>query len=625
MLQFKSIGQRIAAFVIAILLVVCAGLGIISYTRSSGAVVNEVERSLVQLAEECAAKIESELERKLDVFRVLANLEVICSPETELEEKLSVLRREAQRNDSLNIAFSYSNGAAITVDYVEMQIGDREYFQKAMQGEANMSDPIISREDGTMVMVNIAPVYYGSRITGAVFGTNDAAFLTDFTDQMGFGERGYAFITNSTGLLIAHENRDFIYDQVDFREMAKTDPDYEELARLIDKMVAGEKGVESYYFQGEKRYMAYQPIGNTGWSLAVGSFENEILAGVRQLRNVIMAVSLGALVLGVLLALWLGRAISSPIKDASTFADNMSYGDFSNELPSSVLNMKDEIGILARSFDRMQKSLREMLSKVKAGSVKVHQSSESLAASSEEMSASLEEVASSANEFSSGASNLSEGANEMHKMGIQISERAQDGYGAVEKAVSQMGDISENVANLKENVSSLNAQVENIGSIVGTIKGIAEQTNLLALNAAIEAARAGEQGRGFAVVAEEVRKLAEQSASSAEEITKIITSIQYESRNVAEQMSESVKSVENGTEAVFYAGDILKQIIDQIQGIVGRIEQVASVAQEIGAGSEEVSAAVEEQTATMNEIANSASDLQGLVDELNNAIAAFKF
>ena len=338
-----------------------------------------------------------------------------------------------------------------------------------------------------------------------------------------------------------------------------------------------------------------------------------------------MAVSLGAIVLGVLLALWLGRAISSPIKEVSKFADNMSYGDFSNELPSFILNMKDEIGILAHSFDRMQKSLREMLSKVKAGSVKVHQSSESLAASSEEMSASLEEVASSANEFSSGANSLSEGASEMHKMGIQISERAQDGYGAVEKAVSQMGDISENVANLKETVSSLNIQAENIGSIVGTIKGIAEQTNLLALNAAIEAARAGEQGRGFAVVAEEVRKLAEQSASSAEEITKIIISIQDESRNVAEHMSESVKSVENGTKAVFYAGDILKQIIDQIQEIVGRIEQVASVAQEIGAGSEEVSAAVEEQTATMNEIANSASDLQGLVDELNNAIAAFKF
>ena len=154
--------------------------------------------------------------------------------------------------------------------------------------------------------------------------------------------------------------------------------------------------------------MAYHPIGNTGWSLAVGSFENEILAGVRQLRNIIMAVSLGALVLGVLLALWLGRAISSPIKEGSKFADTMSYGDFSNELPSSVLNRKDEIGILARSFDRMQKSLREMLSKVKAGSVKVHQSSESLAASAEEMSASLEQVASSANEFSSGASNLSE-------------------------------------------------------------------------------------------------------------------------------------------------------------------------------------------------------------------------
>ena len=159
----------------------------------------------------------------------------------------------------------------------------------------------------------------------------------------------------------------------------------------------------------------------------------------------------------------------------------------------------------------------------------------------------------------------------MHQMGIQISKKAQDGYVAVEKAISQMENISGSVAELKETVSSLNIQAENIGSIVGAIKDIAEQTNLLALNAAIEAARAGEQGRGFAVVAEEVRKLAEQSSSSAEEITKIITSIQSESRNVAVRMAESMKSVENGTKAVSSAGEVLKVIIEQIE-IVARIK-----------------------------------------------------
>ena len=100
MLQFKSFGHKIAAYYIVLLLVVCAGLGIISYTRSSSAIRNEVERSLLHLSEECAARIESELERKLEVNKVLANLETISSPEVEIEEKLSLLRGKCKKRFS---------------------------------------------------------------------------------------------------------------------------------------------------------------------------------------------------------------------------------------------------------------------------------------------------------------------------------------------------------------------------------------------------------------------------------------------------------------------------------------------------------------------------------------------
>ena len=194
-----------------------------------------------------------------------------------------------------------------------MQIGDKEYFRKQC-GRSKCIRSRISRENNknTMVTINIAPIYHGNKITGAVFGTCDAAFLSKFTDEMGFGERGFAYILNSRGLPIAHENRDFIYDEVDFREMAQTDPDYEELARVVDNMVGGKHGVESFYFQGEKRYISYHPIGNTGWSLAVGSYESEVLAGARQLRNIIFAVSFLALVIGALLALRLGRIVTMP-------------------------------------------------------------------------------------------------------------------------------------------------------------------------------------------------------------------------------------------------------------------------------------------------------------------------
>ncbi len=623
--RFKGIGQKIAAFFIVILLIVCAGMGIVSYTSSSNAVENEAKRALLDLSEEGAAKMQSDVERDLEILKVIANLEVISSPEVEMDEKLSIIQKERQRSNFRELGIIDNHGNMILSSGDRVNVGDREYFQKAMSGEGNTSDPLINRVDNTMLIVSAVPIYRGNSIEGAILGDRDAAFLSNYTDEMGFGEKGYAFIMNTQGLPIAHNDRNFIYDETDFRKMAQTDPDYEGLARVIDKMVAGEHGVEAYYFQGENRIMGYCPIGETGWSLAIGSFESEVLAGVRNLRNIILALSLGGIILGVLSALWVGRSVSAPLKDAGLFADNMANGDFSNELPVYTLNLKDEVGVLARSFDKMQKSLREMLLAVGKGTDRVQDASESLASSSEEMNAGLEEVSATANEFSGSAQSLGESSGEMHKLGLQISEKAQGGYEAVEKAVLQMSEISRSVSELKENVFLLNNQADNIGDIVDSIKSIAGQTNLLALNAAIEAARAGEHGRGFAVVAEEVRKLAEQSASSAEEITGIVESIQAGSRNVAERMAESAEDVENGTEAVSAAGNVLKAIIGQIQGIVDQIEHVASATHQISSGSEEVSAAVEEQTATMNEIANAATDLQGLVSDMSEAVAKFKF
>jgi len=153
---------------------------------------------------------------------------------------------------------------------------------------------------------------------------------------------------------------------------------------------------------------------------------------------------------------------------------------------------------------------------------------------------------------------------------------------------------------------------------------IADQTNLLALNAAIEAARAGEQGRGFAVVAEEVRKLAEQSASAAKEIYNLINAIQAESQKAVHSTADAIKEVEAGTSVVQEVGDKFKEIISAVQDLTSQIQEVASATEQMSAGVQNVAASTEEQTAAMEEVSASAQSLSSLAEELNMLVAKFK-
>jgi methyl-accepting chemotaxis protein len=194
-------------------------------------------------------------------------------------------------------------------------------------------------------------------------------------------------------------------------------------------------------------------------------------------------------------------------------------------------------------------------------------------------------------------------------------------------------------------IRDLAEKSEQIGQIVETITGIAEQTNLLALNAAIEAARAGEQGRGFAVVAEEVRKLAEEAQSAAQEISQLIGAIQGQTHRAVEIVEDGVRRTQDGAAVVEQTREAFQKIDASVENMTARVEQIAAVSQQIAAGAdsmqshiaevaavaqqssastEEVSASTEETSASGQQIAASAQELSGNAEALNQLIARFK-
>ncbi|MDI3410147.1 methyl-accepting chemotaxis protein [Bacillus sonorensis] len=166
------------------------------------------------------------------------------------------------------------------------------------------------------------------------------------------------------------------------------------------------------------------------------------------------------------------------------------------------------------------------------------------------------------------------------------SESAQmsiEGTKAIEKVSTQMKSINETVVSLSEAFRHLSERSNEIGNITEVITSIAEQTNLLALNAAIEAARAGEQGKGFAVVADEVRKLAEQSAHSAEQITKLITIIQHDTKQTMNTVMSATSEVKEGLVVVNEVDGAFGKIEDSIKEAVAQINDVTALVKSLTA------------------------------------------
>lgn len=383
--------------------------------------------------------------------------------------------------------------------------------------------------------------------------------------------------------------------------------------------------------------------------------------------STMILVTAGIIIVSVALAVLFGLYISSmivaPIKRLKALMEKGGQGDFSER--SSYIG-KDEVGSLSDSYNTMADGMKGLIEMLSETSHHLASSSEQLSSSSEESSKASEHISETIQELAVGSEtqmrlmeSSSEGIRSVNETTGSITERAKkvaetaeqtsdvsaEGAKRISEVTTQMKSINNNVASLAQSISTLESRISEIGDITKVITDISSQTNLLALNAAIEAARAGEQGKGFAVVADEVRKLAEQTAGSAEQITNLISQIQTDSKNTSLSMTTAANDVDAGINIVQDAGEAFKKIegsvnelvilVEEVSGslnqlkehtntINGSILEVNSMASEAAASTENVSAATEEQVASMQEIAASSTSLAQLASDLQDKIKQFK-
>jgi len=391
---------------------------------------------------------------------------------------------------------------------------------------------------------------------------------------------------------------------------------------------------------------------------------NEESSRLSQMAYLIMiAITVLAIVLAVLVGLFITRMITGPLRDMQQLMTQAGSGDLTVR---GTYESKDEIGLLTVDFNKMMDGLHEVVTKVNesanhlsARAVELSASAEHTVQVAQQISESIQEVAAGAEtqalgatesvkamgEMAIGIGRIAESSSTVSDASVETAKEAEQGNEAIQKVVRQMDSIRASVTSSSQAVKELGIRSQEIGQIVSVIVDIAAQTNLLALNAAIEAARAGEHGRGFAVVADEVRKLAEQSKLSADQITTLITEIQSDTSRVVTAIEKGNTEVDSGIQVVQEAGEAFQKILRSVQHVAEQIQEVSAASEEMSAGTEEVTASVEEmsriardsslhsqsvvgasqeQLGIINEISNAVQSLSEMAKELHDAVKQFK-
>jgi methyl-accepting chemotaxis protein len=646
----KKISTRLSLGIVTLAISICLVLGGIGSYFLYSTALTDLKTSSTIASEAYSGSLSKSLQQYKQAAEVVARDSRITNLELSLAERRAILAELASEYGFRDVSVSDASGKT----YNDTDISDREYFQQAITGETYISSIMLRKTDNSIVMFVAAKLNNGTGYDGIVYCALDYMMFSEAVSAVEIGQKGYGFVVDGNGLLIANRDIDQVNAFTNYIELGKEDESYAEMAQLVANMITGKSDFSSLTIDNEKSYVSYTPIPESdNWSLGVVSNKSEMLSTFYSNLIINIGAAVILIIAGAIFALLFSRTISKPIEAAANRLKLLSEGDLSS--PVLKAKTEDELKVLTDALDSTVSTVSSYIEEIKYvlsniskknldvtveqnyvgdfTAIKdamenivdaqniimrdIENASDQMAVGSQQVSSAAQGLASGAVEQNNSIEVLSQ---TMSNMSANITASAENAMTAAEMAGNAGSKIEESNHSMQEMIvamSDINQKSDEISRIIKTIEDIAFQTNILALNAAVEAARAGDAGRGFAVVADEVRNLATKSAEAAQ--------------NTNELIARTIESVTNGTNIADMTASALGQAVTHTKDVLSVIRKISEASQEqtdsakeVAKETDQIAAVVQTNSATAEESAAASEELTSQATMLNEMVKQFK-